>query len=385
MSSVFNPNRGGVQMTTTKLGSYYRSRGHDVFVYSLAHENNQPPSIFTFECANESGRDSNPNNVLKLNQFLNFIKPDVIINQKPYEPNTQALLSKYKIDNPNVLLLGCLRNSLFATKNNLDLYADRRLKPPFNTLFKSFIGRKLLLLYHKYSHSKQLKDILHHNDYFVMFGPPNKLELDYFIGNNYDGSKIKYFPNTIPSVLNSVPKKDNVLLYVGRLDNRQKRADLILPIWKTVSAALPDWELLIVGYGPYEEELKKEIKLNNISRVSMLGRQVPDEYYKRAKMFIMPSAFEGFPNVLIEAQSFGCVPFAFDNFPMLSWIVKDNENAILAEPFNHQIISDKIIELANNPSLYKKMSEKALTNAKRFTIDTVGDDWLTFFKTKIKE
>ena len=39
----------------------------------------------------------------------------------------------------------------------------------------------------------------------------------------------------------------------------------------------------------------------------------------------MTSAFEGFPNTVVEAQSFGCVPFLFNTFSIAPWMVNDGK------------------------------------------------------------
>ena len=142
-------------------------------------------------------------------------------------------------------------------------------------VFRNVIGRHALWLLHKMRHRADLKRILSTYDKFVMFGPPNLEELREFVPD-YDRKKIALIPNSGPTVLEDVPVKEKRILWLGRLDYQQKRADLILPLWEILASALPDWQLDVVGDGPALEELKRESEDRAIERVSFHGRQKPD-------------------------------------------------------------------------------------------------------------
>ena len=45
------------------------------------------------------------------------------------------------------------------------------------------------------------------------------------------------------------------------------------------------------------------------------------DYYYRAVMFFMTSAFKGFANTLIEAHSYAAVPVVFDSYPVAGCIL----------------------------------------------------------------
>ena len=90
------------------------------------------------------------------------------------------------------------------------------------------------------------------------------------------------------------------------------------------------------------------------------------------------SSFEGFPNTLIEDQSFGAAPVAFNSYPMIEMIV-DGTNSVLVPTFNLKAMGDAIVELANNDEKRFTLMENSLTNARRFTIEKVGERWLQLF------
>jgi glycosyltransferase involved in cell wall biosynthesis len=95
---------------------------------------------------------------------------------------------------------------------------------------------------------------------------------------------------------------------------------------------------------------------------------------------MMPSAFEGFPNTILEAQSYGCIPFAFNSYGALDWIVNQNLDAKLIPPFEVETMALELTALASDAKLTMGYQEKAWENASRFTVDKVGKVWFQLFK-----
>ena len=161
---------------------------------------------------------------------------------------------------------------------------------------------------------------------------------------------------------------------------KQKRSDLLLKAWEKLADQLPDWRMIVVGDGPYYQEMSKIIAEKQIPRISLEGYQKPEPYYQRAGIFLMTSAYEGFPNVILEAQSYGCVPVAYDSYPALSWIVNDQEDARLVPAYDGEEMTSRVVALASNVEQLKVMQQNALNNARQFTIEEVGQQWLRFFE-----
>jgi len=92
----------------------------------------------------------------------------------------------------------------------------------------------------------------------------------------------------------------------------------------------------------------------------------------------MTSAFEGFPNTLVEAQSFGAVPVLFNSFPVAEWLVRDGTNGFLVPPFDVDAMAAKVVQIARDDAREEVMLG-ALENARRFEIDRVGQIWERLF------
>jgi glycosyltransferase involved in cell wall biosynthesis len=377
LTPPFNPNTGGVQRTTFKLGKFFHEKGIDVYYYSFFKEGHTDEIYGTLFHSNETGISNNPNNIAHMQECLANIQPDIVINQMPYEkPLRRALYeSRSKI---GYALIGCLRNSLFVFISNVKDVAKGTLKGPLNFLINNSLGYKVLNYLHKLKHAKELKEIIDYHDYYILLAPPNQVELEYFIGN-YKSEKVLSIPNSIPGIYHGSEAKDKILLYVGRITKQQKRVEFLLPVWQELYKLLPDWKFLIIGDGDYKDTMQKQIDDLNLPRVEMLGFQKPESYYIKSSIFIMTSSFEGFPNVIIEAQSYGLVPVVFNTYLVLPWIVNDGVDALLCEPYNTENMASQILTLVNDESRRTEMEKKAVVNAERFTIDKVGQIWLDFF------
>ena len=377
LTPALHPNEGGVQMSTCKLGRHFLSLGYDVSVFSFAsagHSETEPVRLFHADCP---GGPAATANLRQLADTIERAQPDVVINQMPYEHEIGRVLKA----NKRYLLLGCLRNTLYSVKGDLDGFIDRALPRRARSFFRNPLGRKALLRRHRSSHGADLRRILETYDYFVMFGPPNLEELEYFVPG-YDREKVRLIPNSIPAVADVPPPKEKRLLWLGRLSRAQKRVELIPKVWRRVCEQLPDWQLDVVGDGPDRAEVERQVAAADLPRVNFHGKQVPDKYYRRAAIFFMTSAFEGFPNTLVEAQSHAAIPVVFDSYPVASWVVDGGKSGFLIDPFDAEAMADRIVDLARHPNR-EHFAEQALESARRFHIDRIGQKWQQLFEAEV--
>jgi glycosyltransferase involved in cell wall biosynthesis len=382
LTPPFDPNTGGVQMSTYKMSSYFKSQGHDTHVFSFQKNGHAKQDVAKLHVAKDNIGVKSPNNNAQLRELVLSLKPDVVINQMPYDQPIGIALSEAKTE-LEFLLLACLRNTLYSVKLNIGDYVKAVVPKPLLPLFNNSLGKQLFLQKHKFSHCINLKKILDTYDFFVMFGAPNMEELKYFVGN-YKLHKTYLIPNSIPSVLPQVPPKEKRILWLSRLSYKQKRADLILPFWKKVMLELPDWEFDVVGDGDAYSDLKRQIEQEEIPRITLHGKQKPDAYYKRSPIYIMTSAFEGFPNTLIEAQSYASIPVVYNNYPICSWAVKEGQSGVLIPPFKVNRMADEVIALAKNTDRQNQLMQSSLANAREFSIEKVGKQWIEFFNRELK-
>jgi len=105
---------------------------------------------------------------------------------------------------------------------------------------------------------------------------------------------------------NIISRSRSSVLFVaaGRL-SYQKGFDLLLEMFAKVDSN--NAELLILGEGVLESELKQKAKeLGVLEKVQFLGFiQNPWPYLASADVFLLPSRWEGMPNVVLEALACG--------------------------------------------------------------------------------
>ena len=192
-----------------------------------------------------------------------------------------------------------------------------------------------------------------------------------------DGNaKFIYIPNCLSfgqgGNANTLKQKKPICLVVARMEEAQKRISLILNIWSQIETP---WKLVIVGTGsslPMYKEMAERLKLKN---VSFEGLQDPIPYYQQASIFLMTSAFEGFPMTILEAQQFGCVPIAYNSFSALSDVITDNESGFITEDRNEKAFIQRLSILMNDDTLRNEMGQKALNDCMRFKVDAIADLW----------
>ncbi len=103
-----------------------------------------------------------------------------------------------------------------------------------------------------------------------------------------------------------LPADRSMLVYAGRLDP-QKRLDWMLAQMPAVFAQLPGHDLLIVGKGPQASALRRAAIRHSIAdRVHFAGwRHDTQRILSAADVVLLTSAWEGLPNVLLEAMACG--------------------------------------------------------------------------------
>jgi glycosyltransferase involved in cell wall biosynthesis len=174
-------------------------------------------------------------------------------------------------------------------------------------------------------------------------------------------------------------RKENNVIYVGRLDLEQKRVDRLIDVWDICYENVRDWQLNIIGDGPARYYLEAKVKDRKLSNVSFLGYKQPEYYYKTARIICLTSESEGFPLVLCEAMSFGVVPIVYNSFSSVFDIIINDEEGLIVDPvdniFDLQSYSRKLLYLINNGMTLQNMSERCVKKAAIFSVGAIVDSW----------
>jgi glycosyltransferase involved in cell wall biosynthesis len=139
------------------------------------------------------------------------------------------------------------------------------------------------------------------------------------------------------------------LVTAGRL-SREKGTDVLLDAMPTVLRNFPETQLIILGDGPLEAELKEQArKLGIESAVQFAGfQQNPWPYLKHADFLVMPSRYEGLPNAALEALALGTPVIATDCPGAIREIQAGDDRVVLAAAEDPRALADAIISEARS-------------------------------------
>ena len=262
----------------------------------------------------------------KLSNYYKLFK--VIKKERP-----NVIISSFSYVNPAILsgrLLGVKKNIIWFHT------LSQQLNPQKGQLFlKSFF-------------LKAASEIIVNSDY-----------LNEDLQKNYSVPEYKVF--SIPfwssldeyNPIDKIGKREGFLKIgcPGRIEE-VKNQQIIIESLADMEMTRP-WRLYFAGTGSNEENLDAVIKKHNLeSRIDFLGVlsiEKMKEYYEEMDLIILPSKFESFGLVLIEALSMGCQVLVSQNFGALTYI-KDQEflNRYSFDPNNSDDLKNKLKDIISN-------------------------------------
>lgn len=183
-----------------------------------------------------------------------------------------------------------------------------------------------------------------------------------------------------PSVFLDLKAKQ--ILGCGRF-TPQKGFDLLIKSFVPIAKKHPDWTLKIIGEGELMTDYQLLIDQYDLDKqVFLKSPQVEiEEELRKSAFFVLSSKYEGFGLVLVEAMEMGvpCVSYDCECGP--SEIITHQKDGFLVSPGDKLSLTKKMELLITNEQLRQTMGYEAKQNVKRFSIETIGEQWKTFFET----
>jgi glycosyltransferase involved in cell wall biosynthesis len=152
----------------------------------------------------------------------------------------------------------------------------------------------------------------------------------------------------------------NYVLFIARLIF-YKNLDVVISSFKEVAKKLPDAKLIVVGDGPMRQSWEKmvlELGLNqNIEFTGFVSHEKKFELLSRCSALLVPSPYEGFPMVLLEAFAMSKPVLVADVKPY-GEIVQEGIDGFMLPPHDPDRWSERIIHLLSNKNICKNMGGK---------------------------
>lgn len=208
------------------------------------------------------------------------------------------------------------------------------------------------------------------------------------VGYHLDGNKLRIIPNMIDLEEFDKTKERFILAnnkrYIFGCGNFifGKGFDILIRGFGLICKEYPDVDLVIAGDGPERNNLESLVSSQAISeRVHFMGFIDPNEvgrYFLGCMFFVIPSRFESFGNVILEAMAArkAVIGAKTGGIPIL---VKDDLNGYLFENEDYQMLAKKMKLLIED----KNKRERLGLSARQFVQENYSHDFMPGFDLKI--
>jgi D-inositol-3-phosphate glycosyltransferase len=195
-----------------------------------------------------------------------------------------------------------------------------------------------------------------------------------------------------------VPPHDTNLLFVGRIEPL-KGLDTLFRAMKLIrdrGAMPPNLCLSIIGGDPSHnaaqdnaemerlKALRQELGLDDL--VAFLGKRDQDAlvgYYASAQAVIMPSHYESFGMVALEAMACG-TPVIASEVGGLAFLVRDGETGFHVPDRDPEALAEKLQLIINDPELRAKLGQRAAEYAQQYAWPVIAEKIMKVYESVLR-
>ncbi|MBE0684976.1 MAG: glycosyltransferase [Anaerolineaceae bacterium] len=197
-----------------------------------------------------------------------------------------------------------------------------------------------------------------------------------------------------------VPENTHTILFVGRIEPLKGIDNLIQAIsiiQKNGELRCCPHNLVIIGGEPdaKPEEMNAEMaRLQDMVEdcgienfVIFLGKQdqqMLPYYYSAAEVVVMPSHYESFGMVALEAMACG-TPVVASQVGGLAFLVRDGETGFVVPGNDVQLLARRLVELIKDKELRNKLGSKSAEYAKLYAWETISEKMIEVYNQVLKK
>lgn len=192
-----------------------------------------------------------------------------------------------------------------------------------------------------------------------------------------------------------ISEVDRMILFVGRIEPLKGVDTLIRAIAHMRTTGVTDQcphYLAIIGGDPdaSPNEMNAEMaRLQSLSRelglqdlVVFLGKRAQSSlpyYYSAAEVLVMPSHYESFGMVALEAMACG-TPVVASQVGGLAFLIQDGVTGFVVPGGDHLALSERLIQLLSQPDLRERLGQQAAAYAQDYSWEKISTAILDLYK-----
>jgi D-inositol-3-phosphate glycosyltransferase len=239
-------------------------------------------------------------------------------------------------------------------------------------------------------------------DRIVVSTPAEQAQLNWLYGA--DMSKVVVIPpgvdlerfqpvaRPVAKQIAGIPKEDRNILFAGRIE-RLKGIDTLLRAMALIQARRPEAvagvSVSIIGGDPWSDDpdeemarlqaLRQELGIHDL--VTCLGskdQEILPYYYAAAEMVIVPSHYESFGLVALEAMATG-TPVIASEVGGLAFLVRDGETGFHVPSRDPEALAERIYTLLSDRNCRKQMGRNAIAHASQYAWPRIADQIVALY------
>jgi len=176
---------------------------------------------------------------------------------------------------------------------------------------------------------------------------------------------------------NNIEKRDNVVGYVGRINEVKGIRNFVQAVPKVLSAR-NDVTFLIAGEGHLEDEIRTYLDRYNLQDKVTFAGWIPHHdlpnYLAGLKLLVIPSYNEGLPNVMLEAMACG-TPVLATSVASVPDVIRDKENGFLIYDNSPSCLAKSIVTTLQYPHLKRITINARNLVESEFRYEKVAEIW----------
>ncbi len=374
-TDTYKPNINGVVTSIELKKTEFEKLGHKVYIIAPL----------------EPGYSDNDLDVIRLKSFTLIFQPEYRL---AYPPSLSSLrkIRKLKLD----IIQAETPFSLGMIATYIAKYEKIPLVHTYHTLFAEYVhylgmpvvvtkkmAEKVSAIFcnvcnHIISPSYDVKNEL------LRYGVKKEITI---LPTGIDDSSFKIGDRQKVREKYNVKDDERLLLFVGRL-GKEKNIDFLLEaLEKLVKNEKECYKLMLVGDGPYHEELAEKVKSSIIGKsvifAGYVNRKEISDYYKASDMFIFSSLTETQGLVILEAMASGTPVVAIKASGVEDMI--ENEVSGILTKNDLEEFCYKIKEIFSNEELKNKIVSNGLIKASTLSPEGTAKKLLEIYEQLVND